>query len=107
MGMCIFQAHFPLCWTHWSTQAETPVPCSCEQKLIGPGMTQAVVHTRLDLNYVSLEHVYLTTVSSVGTVWEVHAYINENSETKITDKCFWKKKIFLHSIHTKNVLTTV
>ena len=31
---------------------------TCEQKLIYPGMTQAV-HTRLDLNYVSLDHVYL------------------------------------------------
>ena len=40
--------------------------------------------------------MYLTTVSSVGAVWVVHAYINENnthrSETKITEKCFktWK-----------------
>ena len=37
------QAHFPLYWTHQSiTQEEKPVSCSCEQKLIGPGMTQAV-----------------------------------------------------------------
>ena len=41
-GMCIYQAHFPLCWTHWSTQAETPVSCSCEQKLTGQGMSQAI-----------------------------------------------------------------
>ena len=41
MSMC--QAHFPLYWTHrLITQAETPVPCSWEQKVIGPGMTQAV-----------------------------------------------------------------
>ena len=42
MGMCIYQAHFPLCWTHWSTQAETTVSCSCGQQLISPGMTQAI-----------------------------------------------------------------
>ena len=48
-----------------------------------------------------LAHVYLTTVSSVGAVWEVHAYINENSthrsETNITDKCF--KILFLIFLH--------
>ena len=40
------QAHFPLYWTHRSiTQAETPVLCSCEQKLIGPGMPQCYGNT--------------------------------------------------------------
>ena len=29
------QAHFPLYLTHRSTQAKTPVSCSCERKLIG------------------------------------------------------------------------
>ena len=57
--------------------------------------------SRLDLNCVTLDHVYLNTVSSVGAVWVVHAYINENSthrsETKITDKCF--KILFLIFLH--------
>ena len=48
-------------------QIHLAVSCSCEQKLIGPGMTQAI-HIRLDLNNVSLDHGYLTTVSNVGAV---------------------------------------
>ena len=92
MGMCIY-----LGVEHIDQPKQKHMSCSCEQKLIGPGMTQA----RLDLNYVSLEHVYLTTVSSVGAVWVVNAYIYENSthwsETKITDKCF--KILFLIFLH--------
>ena len=53
------------------------------------------------LNYVSLDCAYLTTTSSVGAVWVVHAYVNENSthrsETKITDKCF--EILFLIFLH--------
>ena len=48
MGMCIYlevkliiTVFRFIAWTHRSTQAETPVSCSCEQKLIGPEMTQA------------------------------------------------------------------
>ena len=94
------QAHFPLYWTHRSiTQAETPVPCSCEQKLNGPGMTQASHSSWFELR--KLGTCVFSVVSSVGTVWEVHAYINENSthqsETKITDKFF--NILFLIFIH--------
>ena len=96
------QAHFPLYWTHQSiTQAETPVSCSCEQKLIGPGMTQAVGSHSSWFELRKLGTCVFSVVSSVGAVWEVHAYINENSthrsETKITDKCF--KILFLIFIH--------
>ena len=90
MGMCIY-----LEVEHIDQPKQKHMSCSCEQKLIGPRMTQA------HLDYVSLEHVYLTTVSSVGAVWVVNAYIYENSthwsEPKITDKCF--KILFLIFLH--------
>ena len=60
-----------------------------------------LVHTCLDLNYLGLAHVYSTTVSSMGAVWVVYAYFNENSthqsETKITDMC--SKIVFLILLH--------
>ena len=70
-------------------------------------MTQAVV-----LNYVSLDHMYLTTVSSVDTVWVIYAYINENSthrsETKIQTPVYKFYFLSFYTIfHTKNVLTTI
>ena len=95
-GASAFTDHFPLYWTHRSNQAETPVLCSCEQKLLVQEWPKPLVRTCLDLNYISLDRVYLTTVSRVGVwnfVWVVHAFINENSthhsETKITDKWFF------------------
>ena len=38
-------------------QAETSVSCSCEQKLIGPEMTQVVGSHSFVMNYVSLDHM--------------------------------------------------
>ena len=82
------------------------MPCSCEQKLIGPGMTQAVGSHSSWFELRKLGTCVFSVVSSVGAVWEVHAYINENSthrsETKITDKCLKKNSYFQHYIpHVK------
>ena len=39
-----------------------------------------LVYPRFHLNYVSLDHVYLTKDQAwVHAVWVIHAYINENS----------------------------
>ena len=38
-------------------QAETPMSCSCEQKLIGPEMTQTVGSHSSVLTYVNLDHM--------------------------------------------------
>ena len=55
-----------------------------------------LVHTCLYLNYIKLDCVFLTTVSSMDVsnfVWVIHAYITENStyqsETEIIDKWFF------------------
>ena len=94
-------------------EAETPVPCSCLQKLIGPGMTQAVGLHSSWFELRNLGTCVFSVVSSVGEVWEVQAYINENSthrsETKITDKCFKKNFSYFYTLYStrKNILTMV
>ena len=69
--------------------------------VLGPGMTQTVGSHSSWFELRKLGTCVFSVVSSVGAVWEVHAYINENnthrSETKITDKCF--KILFLIFIH--------
>ena len=61
------QDHFPL-WSHQSTQAVTPVARPRFTFLVNKSLLikiwpKPLVHTHLDLNYVSLDRVYLIRVN--------------------------------------------
>ena len=82
------QAHFP---PYLTSQGETLVSCSCEQKLIGPGITQAIGSHSSWFELCKLWSCVFNKCIKRGCFWVVHAYFNKNSthrsETKITDKC--------------------
>ena len=103
MGMCIY-LEVKLIFRsieHIDQPKQKPCLILVNKSLLVQEWRKPLVHTRFDLYYVSLDHVLLTMVSSVGAVWVIHAYINENSthrsETKITDKCL--KILFLIFLH--------